>query len=282
MQMLGSQVLFGFQMQVAFLPGFDKLSSTAKAAEAVAAVLIVAAMGLVIGGPAQHRLVERGNATNRILRVSSLLADTALAPLAIVLGCDIFVVGERFWGTRLALAASVTTAILAVLLWYGLGNFLHHPKDTVMPDDKTTDLHDRIEQMLTEARVVLPGAQAMLGFQFVVTLSETFQRLSTTDQTVHFLALGASALAIIVLIAPAAVHRLTFNGQDVERFHRIGSALVTIAMVPVGLAIAGDLFVVLNRVLGNVTAALSIAGALLLGLLVLWYVVPLALRKPAP
>ena len=30
---------------------------------------------------------------------------------------------------------------------------------------ETAPLHARIEQMLTEARVILPGAQALLGFQ---------------------------------------------------------------------------------------------------------------------
>jgi len=284
MQMLGSQVLFGFQMQAAFQPGFDKLSSTAKWAEAIAAVLIVAAMGLLIAGPAQHRLVERGNATNRILRVSALLANTALGPLAIALGCDVFVVGERYWGAPAAWTAALAATATAAALWYGLGNFLRfrfHPKDTAMPDDHQTDLHDRIEQMLTEARVVLPGAQALLGFQFVVTLSDAFQKLPPPDQTIHFLSLGAIALAIMLLIAPAAVHRLTFHGQDVERFHGTGSLLVTVALVPVAMGIAGDLYVILNLVLRDTAAAAALAGVLLLSLLALWYAVPLALRKPA-
>ena len=285
MQMLGSQVLFGFQMHAAFQPGFDKLSSTAKTAEVLAAVLIVTAMGLVIAGPAQHRLVDRGNATNRILRVSARLANAALAPFALTIGCDVFVVGERHWGASTAWLAALAATALAVLLWYGLGNLLRlrfHPKDVPMPDEKHTDLHDRIEQMLTEARVVLPGAQALLGFQFVVTLSEAFEHLSAADKTVHFLSLGATALAIMILIAPAAVHRLTFRGLDIERFHRIGSLLVTIALVPVALGISGDLYVILNHVLRDGAAAASIAGVMLLGLLTLWYAVPLALRKPTP
>ena len=33
-----------------------------------------------------------------------------------------------------------------------------------------TPLHTRIDQMLTEARVILPGAQAILGFQLIVTI----------------------------------------------------------------------------------------------------------------
>ena len=38
-------------------------------------------------------------------------------------------------------------------------------------------LHARIEQMLTEARVIQPGAQALLGFQLVIVLTGAFERL---------------------------------------------------------------------------------------------------------
>ena len=36
----------------------------------------------------------------------------------------------------------------------------------------STPLHAKIEQMLTEARVVLPGAQALFGFQLAIVLSK--------------------------------------------------------------------------------------------------------------
>jgi hypothetical protein len=40
---------------------------------------------------------------------------------------------------------------------------------------ETAPLHTRIEQMLTEARVILPGAQALLGFQLAIVLTDTFE-----------------------------------------------------------------------------------------------------------
>ena len=40
-----------------------------------------------------------------------------------------------------------------------------------------TELSTRIKQVLTEARVVLPGAQALLGFQFIAVLTDSFARL---------------------------------------------------------------------------------------------------------
>jgi len=42
-----------------------------------------------------------------------------------------------------------------------------------------TPLHVRIEQMLTEARVILPGAQAIFGFQLSVVLTQAFEKSLT-------------------------------------------------------------------------------------------------------
>jgi hypothetical protein len=41
-----------------------------------------------------------------------------------------------------------------------------------------TDLPTRIRHVLTEARVVLPGTQALLGFQLTVILTESFEKLA--------------------------------------------------------------------------------------------------------
>ncbi|XIA63269.1 hypothetical protein ACFIOY_29350 [Bradyrhizobium sp. TZ2] len=43
----------------------------------------------------------------------------------------------------------------------------------------------KIEQLLTEARGIMPGGQALLGFQFVATLTKAFETLPqaiTSDQ----------------------------------------------------------------------------------------------------
>lgn len=40
--------------------------------------------------------------------------------------------------------------------------------------ESPTPLHAKIEQSLTEARVILPGAQALLGFQLIVMMTRAF------------------------------------------------------------------------------------------------------------
>jgi hypothetical protein len=43
----------------------------------------------------------------------------------------------------------------------------------------------------------------------------------------HLPALSAVALAVVLLMTPAAVHRLAYQGEDNRRFFALGSRLVT-------------------------------------------------------
>ncbi len=217
--MLGTQVLFGFQLQGVFQERFAQASSTVHAMDTVALSLIVVTLGLLIAAPSQHRLVDMGNATNRIFRVAKNFAEIALLPLALAIGCDLYVVSEPYWGVASSIWIASCATMVALGFWYAFGAALRmtltsQEKNKPMPQETHTDLHEKIDQMLTETRVVLPGAQALLGFQFVVTMTKAFAQMPLLDREVHFLSLAAVASSIVLLITPAAVHRLTFAGND--------------------------------------------------------------------
>jgi hypothetical protein len=284
MQMLGTQVLFGFQLQGVFQEGFSAAPDFVKRVAFAALSLIVLTIGLLIAAPSQHRLADRGRDTRRIFDTSKYFAEWALAPLALAIGCDVYVVGEQWFGPRGASLAAFLVAGAALFFWYGLGAALRTTvtaKEKAMktPPEEKTDLHVKIDQMLTEARVVLPGAQAMLGFQFVVTMMKSFSELPDFVRNVHFMALGVTALAITLLITPAAVHRITFRGLDAERVHDIGSLLVTVAMIPLAFGLSADFFVASFKMLEDARAAGLAAAVVLAGLLALWYALPLCLRR---
>jgi len=95
---------------------------------------------------------------------------------------------------------------------------------------------------------VLPGVQALLGFQLASVISQSFERLPASSKTVHAASLGCIAVAVILLIAPAAYHRIVFSGQDTEEVHRFGSWLVTCATAPLALGLSGDIYVVLTEI----------------------------------
>ena len=149
-----------------------------------------------------------------------------------------------------------------------------------MKKEVDTPLHTKIDQMLTEGRVILPGAQALLGFQLVVMLTKAFGQLPATARAVHLVALMCVVLAIILLIAPAAIHRLAFDGNDDPRLHSTGSILMTLALLPLALGLSCDIWVALTKLFAD-QDSLALFGALSVWVLLMtmWYVVPLALRR---
>ena len=53
-----------------------------------------------------------------------------------------------------------------------------------------TPLHVKIDHLLTEARVILPGAQALLGFQLSIVLTQAFERLPQSSRIAHAVSIG--------------------------------------------------------------------------------------------
>jgi hypothetical protein len=136
--------------------------------------------------------------------------------------------------------------------------------------------------MLTEARVIIPGAQALLGFQLAVTLMRAFEQLPFESKLLHAAALGCVALAVILLMAPAALHRIAFAGEDDPEFLAIGSVFVIAAPVPLALGIALDTYVATAHALESRMLGSLIAAATTVVLAALWYAYPLMLRQRQP
>jgi hypothetical protein len=283
MQMLGAQVLFGFQLQSVFQENFNIATQTARGVDFLGLSMIVTTIALLLAAPAQHRIVDRGNASRRIFHIATRFAELALIPFALALGSGIYVVAEPYGGSRSSVICAGTVVMGALVLWYGLGWILRQSRTAQeikpLPRETKTDCHIKIDEMLTEARVILPGAQALLGFQFVVTMTKAFGRLPALAQGIHFAALAAITLSVMLLLTPAAVHRMAFNGEDVPRFHHIGSFLVTTALLPLALGICADFYVATIKISNNASFALVAASAAFVMLGSLWYGLPLLLRR---
>lgn len=282
---LGSQILLGFQLQGAFRPAFERVPFHDRVVWVVALALVTLTIALLITPSVQHRMVEGGRDTKRLLGVIGRYAGLALAPFALALGADLYLAVEPVLGLGPAGTVGLATCGLALLFWYGLealkARTVGERERTMTdrePEHEHTSLATKIEQMLTEARVVLPGAQALLGFQLVITFSEAFEKLSFAAKVVHLVALGFLALTVIWLMAPAAFHRIVYSGEDTPEFHTLGSRFLLAASVTLALGISADLGVVVAKVVASDGAGVVVA-LLSLGLLVgLWHVHPLILR----
>jgi uncharacterized protein DUF6328 len=280
MQMLGAQVAFGFQFQSLFQDRFDVSDPARRPVALAGLIFMILTLGLLIAAPAVHRIADDGQACERTQRLTAALAHVALITLAIGLTAAVFVAVSTAFDVRVGAAAAATMAGVALFAWHGWGRLLRPGtrQSTVNKAKPSTSVHDRIDYVLTEARVMLPGAQALFGFQLLVPLMKSFEALPAAARTVHFAALALIAMAVVLLIAPAAIHRIAFEGGDDPRFLRLASRFVTAALVPLAFGVASELYVAGARLLPGSPAATWMAAGAACVLIGFWYVLPLRLR----
>ncbi|HEX8707197.1 MAG TPA: DUF6328 family protein [Pyrinomonadaceae bacterium] len=283
MLILGSQVLLGFQYRSIFEKGFEGLPVYAQYLKLVGLVLMLIAVALLIAPSTYHRIVEGGEDTEALHRYITRIMALALLPFAFGLGIDFFVAVEKQSGRNAGIAAGIGMTLVALSFWYGLEAVRKREREPRIreiqemedkdqgSEDEQPKVKDKIKHVLTEARVVLPGAQALLGFQFASMLVEGFDKLPESSKYVHLSSLGLIALSIILLMTPAAYHRMVEEGEETEHFHRFSSRILLVAMLPLALGICGDLYVVARKVTDSVTFAATAAAVMLLFFYGLWY-----------
>ena len=282
---LGAQVLVGFSFQAGFQPGFTRLPLAAQELEILGLGLMLVAVGLLIAPSSFHQIVAGGHDTPGVIAYTGRIAALALLPFAIGIGLDAYIAGlVVVGGGAAAVGLGVAGTAFALFFWYGLDwawRLRDGPRQDVMtdqPEPEATPLETRIKQVLMEARVVLPGAQALLGFQLAAMLTDAFAQLPRASQYVHLASLGLLAVTIVLLMAPTAFHRIVERGEDTERLHRFSTAMVLAALVPLGLGLSSDFYVVANKVLQAPGLALALAAVSLVFFYGLWFGVTLAVR----
>jgi hypothetical protein len=276
---LGGQVLLGFQFQAFFQDGFSTLTSSATYVSLGGVMLMVLSMALLVAPAMQHRMVEGGNTSGRLLRATTFYACASLAPLAISLALATYIVISRRYGMSAGVTSGLVLGGACALFWFGIEAFVGWSEGEIQMKETTTPLATKVEQLLTEARVIIPGGQALFGFQFIAMLTKGFDQLPHSSQLVHTAGLCLIALNVILLMTPAALHRLSFGGEDSQAFLRLGSRLVIAAPLFLAFGIAAELFVVFDKVLENSVMALMASLGGLLTLIVFWYILPLMLRS---
>jgi uncharacterized protein DUF6328 len=146
-----------------------------------------------------------------------------------------------------------------------------------MAASETEDLSlaTAVSHLLEECRMILPGLQALLGFQLVAVFSSAFDTvLSPTEQRIHLLALGLLAIAGALVMTPAAYHRQTRPRQVSAHFLFLSGRLLLTALVPLMFGIALDFYVIARVITGNVMLSAVLAAGLVVFVAGLWFVFP--------
>lgn len=280
---LGVEVLLGFEYQAYFQSNFERLPPLVRNLRVISLGIMLVALCLLMLPAAYHRIVAQGYDTQDLNEFTSRITGIALFPFSLGLALNVYSATGVITNFRNAVFIAAVMLVVSLLFWYGLEIVVRRlnpdgdTKERIMGeslpsrDQSATPLSEKIKQVLTETRIVLPGAQALLGFQLTIVLTQKFDQIGAFQQRVHLLSLLAIAVCTVLLMSPAAYHRIVEDGEDTERFHRFASSMVLAALVFLAIGLAGDLEVVVYGIVKSLPLAWGSAGLALLFFYGLWF-----------
>ena len=132
-------------------------------------------------------------------------------------------------------------------------------------------------ELLNELRVALPGVQILFAFLLTVPFAQGFQRVTSTQRTLFYATLLATAASTICLIAPSATHRLRFHQKDRAFVIESANKYLIAGLVFLGVAIVLAIALITDFLYDHwITWAAPLAIAILVG--GFWFVRPLLRR----
>jgi uncharacterized membrane-anchored protein len=140
-------------------------------------------------------------------------------------------------------------------------------------------LEEEATHATDEARMLLPGVQAVLGFQLIAVFNQRFVQFSPAEQVLHLAAFLLLALAMGLIMTPAAYHRQAERGKVTRRFVNLSSLLLTLAMMPLIAGVCIDAYLIARLILDERTLPAIIAGFVAVVLAGLWYGLPVIGRR---
>ena len=134
-------------------------------------------------------------------------------------------------------------------------------------------------ELLQELRVAQTGVQILFAFLLSLVFQQRFAEITQAQRWIYVVTLLLSVATAGLLVAPAAVHRVTFRrGLKMETV-RLGHRLFSAGLAMLAATLAGGVLLVLDVAVGSWFAVPAALMALLL-LLALWYLLPLPLLQP--
>ena len=135
-------------------------------------------------------------------------------------------------------------------------------------------LDSKVDTLQQEARMVLPGIQALVGFQLIAIFNTGFKAsLTESEQVAHLVALILVVISSVLVMAPAAYHRQAHH-QISKHFVELSSRFLAWAMAPLALGTCLDIYIVARVILLSQAWSIGVAGLVFLFYLWFWLIFP--------
>jgi uncharacterized membrane protein len=143
-------------------------------------------------------------------------------------------------------------------------------------DDQATQQKKNEQEMrdiIEEARCILPGLQAVFGFQTIAVFNERFTDLESYAQVCHLTGLALMVVAMGMLMTPAVYNRAR-HGHATSRMLRISRKSIRGALIPLAVGLSLDMLTVVSLATDKLSLSIAAAVATLLLFVGLWFLLP--------
>ncbi|MBV9060400.1 MAG: hypothetical protein JO296_08235 [Pseudonocardiales bacterium] len=148
------------------------------------------------------------------------------------------------------------------------------------PEDPRQRLARNLNDLLQELRVALAGVQILFGFLLSIVFTVPYQHTTALQRGAHLIAVLFSVIAVALMTAPAAWHRLLFRQGERPEIVRVSNTFAIGGLVCLALAMSATVFLLADVVLGNWSATVACALSMAwFGML--WFGLPLRHRLTA-
>lgn len=135
-----------------------------------------------------------------------------------------------------------------------------------------------LSDMLSELRILLPGAQMLTAFLIILPFNGSARQIIHTQRYVFLVTFFCALISLVLLSAPAIQHRLMRPLISKSRFKRIASRQIVAGSFALGCAFILGTNLVISEVFGATTGI--IAGATMATLIgSAWWVLPMYLKR---
>lgn len=152
-----------------------------------------------------------------------------------------------------------------------------------LPDEPAAPgAHDDgdFSDMLSEQRILLPGAQMLTAFLIILPFNGGFRQIVHMEKLVFLATFICSLTSLLLLSAPAIQHRLIRPLVDRAAFKHIASKFIVAGAVALAFAFTLATNLVISEVFGTLAGCVA-SGTIAVLILVLWWLLPMYLQRAA-
>lgn len=144
-------------------------------------------------------------------------------------------------------------------------------------EDDSERLNRNFGELLQELRVAQTGTQILLAFLLTIAFSTSFKDLSDLDVHIYTAAVCLAAIAMALLVAPVATHRMVFRRQLKEELVVVSHWMTASGLFVLLFAVSASVLLVLRVAMGETVGGWLSAGVVVI-FVCTWGVMPAVMR----